>query len=143
MITNATGQKLHDHATHGEPLGPEERAQLDAWYATQDQAESASLGSKPESSSLAGLRAKVDLAVAQLRVVSEHIQRLTTENEVVRAQIADLQLETLAKVRGFLPMTVPADVWQRPLAAAGSMRRSPATVIGRGGVILSLTGAGS
>jgi len=38
-------KQLHDKATRGASLTGEEQAQLEAWYAEQDQAESEGLGS--------------------------------------------------------------------------------------------------
>jgi hypothetical protein len=91
MIAEISGQQLHDRATRGESLSAEERIRLDAWYASQDQSEADAMGRASEPFSMAALRAKVDAAVAQLSTVAQQIQRLTTENEAVRSEIADLQ----------------------------------------------------
>ena len=44
MVSDELGKQLHDRATRGEALSPEEQAQLKDWYATQDRAEADQLG---------------------------------------------------------------------------------------------------
>lgn len=44
MISDEFAKELHDKATRGEPLSNEAQAQLENWYALQDQAESLALG---------------------------------------------------------------------------------------------------
>ena len=39
MNSDDLGQDLHDRATRGEQLSPENQMQLEAWYAAQDRAE--------------------------------------------------------------------------------------------------------
>jgi hypothetical protein len=51
-------QQLHDKATRGMTLSAEEQAQLAAWYAEQDQRESALRGPTGSSQHLAALHAQ-------------------------------------------------------------------------------------
>ncbi len=83
--------QLHDRATRGGALSAEEQALLDAWYARQDREEAAALAAADSSQSVAALQGQVDAAVAQLLTVTQRVQTLTAENEVVRQEIAALQ----------------------------------------------------
>jgi hypothetical protein len=96
-------QELHDRATRGVPLSDEEQAQLDQWYARQDQDEDAALTRTPAPPSVTALQAQVDAAVAQLLTVTQRIQTLAAENEAVRREIAVLQRQLAQR-----PATQPA-----------------------------------
>jgi hypothetical protein len=91
MPKNDLAQQLHNQATCGGKLSPEERAQLDEWYAQQDREEGAILFLHASQQTNATLRAQVDNAIAQLRNVAECIQTLMAENDKVRGEIAALQ----------------------------------------------------
>jgi hypothetical protein len=78
-------KQLHDKATRGASLTGEEQAQLEAWYAEQDQAESEGLGLTHVSPRLAPLQAQVETTLTQ------RIQELTAQNETLRREIAALQ----------------------------------------------------
>ena len=84
-------QQLHDKATRAMALSAEEQVQLAAWYAEQDQQEDTVLKSTGASQHLAVLHAQVETALAQLLTVTQHIQKLTADNETVRREIAVLQ----------------------------------------------------
>ena len=82
---------LHDRATRGVPLSGEEQAELTAWYAVQDAAESALLGTDSAPVDLRNLQAQIDTAISQLLATSRQIQELSSQNTALRAEIADLQ----------------------------------------------------
>lgn len=90
MIDNRM-QKLHDKATRGATLSEAEQAELDAWYAHQDFAESQLLAETAPSQSLAELQADVQAAVAQLRDATLRIQALSDQNEALRQEVIVLQ----------------------------------------------------
>lgn len=83
-------RRLQDDSTRGAHLSPEDEARLNRWYEEQDREEQRVLGRAVSPSTISVLRAEVDAAVAQLLVVSQHIQSLTAENEVARRAVADL-----------------------------------------------------
>ena len=90
MSHDTLAQQLHDKATRGGVLTAAEQAQLDTWYAQQDQEESATFASTQTLQSLSELQAQVAAAVAQLQTVTQRIQVLIAENEAVRREIAAL-----------------------------------------------------
>lgn len=77
-------QQLHDKATRGMTLSAQEQVQLAAWYAEQDQQESALLGPIGSSQHLAVLHAQVETALAQLLTFTQRMQELTAHNETVQ-----------------------------------------------------------
>ncbi len=85
-------KRLHDRATRGEDLSPEEQERLDAWYEAQDQAEAEQLGvdvePAPES-----LEARIDSTLRQIIDATERIRMVTAENKGLRSEIATLRLE--------------------------------------------------
>ncbi len=95
MTTDKLAQHLHDRATRGEPLTPEERAALGAWYADQDRAELAGLQSITSVSS-PKLQMELNQAIARIHTVSDHIQHLLSENAELQREVAGLH-ERLAK----------------------------------------------
>jgi hypothetical protein len=66
MISDDLGQRLHDWATRGEQLSPEDGAQLQEWYAQHDSKEMARLMAAPPPRDLSELQAQVQRAAAQL-----------------------------------------------------------------------------
>jgi hypothetical protein len=97
MPTDRIAKKLHDKATRGLVLSTEERAQLEAWYAEQDQEDSVVLGAAVSPQQLATLHSHIDTALAQLQTVTQRLQALTAHNAAVRQEIAVLQRQ-LAQV---------------------------------------------
>ena len=83
--------ELHDKATRGGILSTAEQAELDAWYAAQDAAESQLLAEAAPSQSLVELQADVQTAVAQLQAVTLRIQVLSDQNEALRQEVNALQ----------------------------------------------------
>lgn len=99
MISNEVGQSLHDRATRGTPLSPDEQAQLDAWYAHQDQEELQRRANAPNSHDLAELQAQIQRTAAQLVVQARHFQALTEDNARLRREIAALEKHLSDKLR--------------------------------------------
>jgi hypothetical protein len=91
MSTDDLAKQLHDKASRGIVLSAEEQAQLEAWYAEQDQAESAVLGPTSSPQRRAALHTQVETALAQLRTVTQRIQDLMAQNEAMRREISVLQ----------------------------------------------------
>lgn len=96
----APEQLLHDRATRGEELLPEEQAQLDAWYAMLEQQEmSALFGNEqpvrtlPSASSehLALLQQQIDSLLTQLSATMAQIQALSEQNKTLRAEVLVLR----------------------------------------------------
>ena len=92
---------LHDTVTRGGSLSAEEQAQLDAWYAEEDQQEGVILGPAGASPRLTMLHTQVETALAQLLTVTQRIQTLTAQNDTLRREIAVLQRQ--------LPLAAPRD----------------------------------
>jgi hypothetical protein len=91
MSTDKLVKQLHDKATRGITLSAAEQAQLEAWYAQQDQEEDAVLAQTTRPQALVALQTQVDAAVAQLLAATQHIQELVVHNETLRRDIAILQ----------------------------------------------------
>jgi hypothetical protein len=99
MIDNDAGRSLHDTATRGGVLSDEERTQLDHWYASHDRDEGAALDSPSPSPHRADLQSQVDSAVADLATVTQRIQSLAAENDMVRREIATLRQQLAERSR--------------------------------------------
>lgn len=91
MSTEELAKQLHDKATRGNMLSAAEQAQLEAWYAQQDQEEKAILERATPPQTLAALQTQVETAVAQLLTITQRVQELVTQNEALRREIATLQ----------------------------------------------------
>ncbi|OGG49716.1 MAG: hypothetical protein A3F84_16120 [Candidatus Handelsmanbacteria bacterium RIFCSPLOWO2_12_FULL_64_10] len=91
MDADELAKQLHDKATRGVGLSPDEQAKLDAWYARQDASESAMLAQTSPPQALVALQAQVDAAVAQLLTVTQRIRDLTLQNDALRRDIAALK----------------------------------------------------
>lgn len=89
MTEEDLAKQLHDKATRGFALSAAEQAQLEVWYAQQDQAEAATLRQTEQSQGV--LQAQVDATITKLLSVSQRIQELTSENASLRQDIAELQ----------------------------------------------------
>lgn len=86
-----THQELHDRATRGEELTPEEQVQLEAWYAAQDASEMADLNLPATDQEAAALQAAIDSALTEIAAVAGRIRRTAAENERLRAENAELR----------------------------------------------------
>ena len=84
-------KQLHDKATRGIALSPVEQAQLDTWYAQQDQEEGILLTQASPSPTLVALQTQVDTVVARLLATTQRLQELEAHNEALRRDIAVLQ----------------------------------------------------
>jgi hypothetical protein len=91
MSLDEHAKQLHDKVTRGFTLSAEEQAQLDTWYAEQDQNEHLALSAASSSQRLATLQTQVEAALAQLLTATQRIQELTVHNEALRREIAVLQ----------------------------------------------------
>ena len=89
-------QQLHDRFTRGEILTAAEQTLLGQWYADQDREEEARLATPP-AQRLVRLRSEIDEGLAQLAVLTQRLQTLTSENETVRQEIATLQRQLARK----------------------------------------------
>ena len=90
MVSDEVGVELHERATRGEQLSAEEQAQLEAWYAAQDEAEADLLGSS-EVQEIASLESQVENAAVQLSSVTARIQQVMAENQALRREVAALR----------------------------------------------------
>lgn len=99
MISDELGRQLHDQATRGEELTTTEKKQLENWYALQDSAESSLLKSASAEPNISELRTQVEVVLSQLSAVTQRIQQVAAENEMLRREIAALHQQlTSAKL---------------------------------------------
>jgi hypothetical protein len=91
MTADEIGRRLHDRATRGETLAPEEQERLRCWYADHDVEEMTQLNASPVPSRLADLQARVQQATAQVVVQAQRIEAMTAENVQLRQEIGSLQ----------------------------------------------------
>ena len=91
MSLDELAKQLHDKATRSLALSAEEQAQLEAWYAEQDQHERTVFGSTGSSQRLTTLHTQIETTLAQLLTTTQRIQELTVHNETLRHEIAVLQ----------------------------------------------------
>ena len=87
MISDDLGRRLHDRATQGEQLSAEDQAQLEAWYAAQDRAETDALSLAEMATDVTILQTQVESATAQLTAISRRIQKTAAENAALRREI--------------------------------------------------------
>lgn len=92
MVADELGRQLHDRATRHGVLSPEERRQLEEWYAEQDRAElemfQRNWAKKQDDMSIESLRSQIDVALAQIVKTTQRIQKISAENEVLRREIS-------------------------------------------------------
>lgn len=98
MISEDIAKKLHDRFSRGETLSAEEQEQLQDWYASQDTAESRTLGLSASEKTVASLQSQVDAALAQLMTVTKRIQEVASENETLRHEIAVLRRQLMQRL---------------------------------------------
>jgi cell shape-determining protein MreC len=92
MVSDELGRQLHNRETLGESLTYQEQAQLEAWYAEQDRAEVAILSASQDSlSDPKNLQDQVNEAIEQLALSTQQLQRITSENQSLREEIARLK----------------------------------------------------
>lgn len=85
-------QRLHDRASRGEALNPEEQKQLDTWYAARDAEESQTLG-LPETADAAVAEPQIRSTLIRIAETAQRIQEIASENDRLRREIATLHLE--------------------------------------------------
>lgn len=86
MSSDEKAKELHDRATRGESLTPEEQTQLNAWYDNQDQAEFQRLGLTGAAADNAVLHDQIKVALEQLATATAQIQKLVAENDALRRE---------------------------------------------------------
>jgi hypothetical protein len=91
MVSDEIGRDLHDRATSGATLSVQEQAELEHWYARQDQHERDTLTRTTPSSDLAKFRQDVDHALAQLQGVTRRVQTISGETGALKEEIAKLE----------------------------------------------------
>jgi len=87
---------LHHRATLGEALTPEESAALVDWYARLDADEAALFRRTERPAQVVLIQQQIDVTVAQLEVISQHIRETMQVNEQLRQEIADLHSQLIA-----------------------------------------------
>src|SRR5437879_4238124 len=97
MISDELARQLHDRASRGGPLSPDERQQLDEWLSIQDRAEAQLLSPKSVEPALVALRSQVEAALAQVGTVTRSIQQLCAQNDALRDEIAELRRRLAAR----------------------------------------------
>jgi hypothetical protein len=97
MIPDDVGQQLHDKATRGGVLTPEERTLLEAWYARHDVEEAQLLARAEPSRDLDELRSQVAAGAARLVTLTQRLQALLQENERLRREVEALQRQLALK----------------------------------------------
>ena len=91
MVPDDLGKRLHNKATRGDPISGAEQAELESWYALQDEAEGDVLASSDIDEEAAALRTQVDEALAQLTATASRIGQTCRQNESLRHELAVLR----------------------------------------------------
>ncbi len=91
MDADSVGRALHDRATRGEDLNPDEQGQLDAWYAVQDAKEMERLSMVPADGGARAIQGAIDGSLAEIAAVARRIRETSAENESLRRQNAALR----------------------------------------------------
>lgn len=103
MVSDEIGKQLHDRATRGDILSPDEKVQLEEWYAAQDRDEMATLGLTATVKKVKSLQTQVDITLAQLTTITSRIKEIAEENEALRREITTLSRQLTQRV---IPETV-------------------------------------
>jgi len=90
MIPDERGQQLHDRATRGQALSPDERAQLDDWYAAQDRMEAAELG-LVRTEVIASLQAQIDAVLILKQLLAQQAALMEEQQLLLEEQRRLLQ----------------------------------------------------
>ena len=96
MSNKDIGEKLHDMATRGKTLSPEEQKLLRAWYDDQDSAESESLSSGAEAETL--LQKQIDSVLIRIGDTNEEIRKIMNENKSLKKENAELRQQLSQKM---------------------------------------------
>jgi hypothetical protein len=96
--------KLHDRATQGEALTPEEQEQLERWYAAENGAEMEMLTPvmaqiQVSSLDISVLKSQLEVALAQLKTIAQQIEQVTAiqEHAPVEEEIYAHFISTLSR----------------------------------------------
>ncbi len=76
--------KLHDRATRGEALSPDEQVLLDQWYAAQDRAPSELPGLDAVDEALADVQAEIAALLENCASLTQRIRELSQSNDIQR-----------------------------------------------------------
>jgi len=87
MIDHQLGIELHQKHFKGEPLTEQEEAQLQAWYAQEDEAEIKLLQvTAPDYNVIEQLRQQINDVLKQLTQLTQNIQMVAAENDKIRKE---------------------------------------------------------
>jgi hypothetical protein len=100
MNAEISEQALHDRFTRSIPLSPAEQARLEAWYAEQDKAEKLLLESTEKGNASGVIQAQIRTLLTQLRIVTQRIQEINEQNEVLRQEIVMLKQQLAQQFSG-------------------------------------------
>jgi chromosome segregation ATPase len=90
MISDDLARQLHDKETRGGTLSPAEQAHLDEWLGHQDRAEAKLLSANGNPAKVEELRTQVNKVLEQVAASAHEAQRLSSENDTLRKEIATL-----------------------------------------------------
>jgi septal ring factor EnvC (AmiA/AmiB activator) len=91
-------KKLHDKFSRGETLTAKEQKILDNWYTRQDAAESKTLRTASKKISRVQLQEQIDSTLSRLTVVTRQIQKVASENDVLRRDISTLRRQLVRQL---------------------------------------------
>src|SRR5438309_8182576 len=98
MISLERGQKLHAQACDGENLTPEDRAELESWYAQMDAEEAQEiLLTNPQSPGEQELRENIRLSLERLQSIAAKTREVERGNEELRLQNEELKRQLASK----------------------------------------------
>ena len=91
------GMQLHDRKTKGDVLTPEENAQLENWYASQDAQEASEISPALSSLDTASVQTQTRSILSQLTMTTQRIEFISIENEAIRQEISELKSQLIAE----------------------------------------------
>ena len=99
MITDPVAHALHQKASLGGPLSPEEKERLAQWYASNDRDEAIALtqSSKTHEDEMHRLQRRIDDANAKIVEEAQKLQTLELENQKLQNEISNLERQLLQK----------------------------------------------
>lgn len=97
MISDDLGKQLHDRATRGQSLTPEERNLLAEWYRRLDEQEARQFAEAPTAPTQSATHAEIDKLLTQLALSAQQMRTLAAENEKLRQEIEELHRQLAQK----------------------------------------------
>ena len=97
MSSDKIGRQLHDKATRGKVLTPEEHELLEKWYSGHDNVESELLTRDNEPQAEHILHKQIDPILIRIGTTAEQIHKLTDENRMLKKNISKLQRQLAEK----------------------------------------------